>query len=121
MFLVEAGSGTNKGYPTAKDLGAAIRRGELGPQARIYHRSTDRWLPITVHPEYRKAAAEREELSGRQLRGRKWTFLEGARGADPSSDQAAGDPASGPQLIPGDPSPSWLGSTVRRIRGLGQR
>ncbi len=46
---------------------------------------------------------------------------EGARGADPSSDQAAGDPASGPQLIPGDPSPSWLGSTVRRIRGLGQR
>jgi hypothetical protein len=121
MFLVEAGSGMNKGYATASELGAAIRRGELGPQARIYHRATDRWLPLTVHPEYRKAAAEREERSGRELRGRQWTFMKTGRGTDAAPDQAPGDSASGPLLIPGDPAPSWLGSTVRRIRGLGQR
>ena len=117
MFVVEPGSGKNKGFATARELGAAIRRGELGPEARIYHRATDRWLPITVHPEYRRAAAEREASSARELQQRQWTFL-----ADPAAAQrrAAGgeEGRDGPVLIPGDPSPSWLGSTVRRLRSL---
>jgi hypothetical protein len=77
MFVVEPGSGKNKGYSSARELGAAIRRGELGPQARIYHRATDRWLPITVHPEYRKVAAERR-LSAARDAGQAWTFLPGS-------------------------------------------
>ena len=74
-LVVEPGTGKSRGYANAHELGAAIRRGELGPQARIYHRATDRWLPITVHPEYRRAAAEREEMGALTLQQRQWTFL----------------------------------------------
>ena len=116
MFVVEPGTGKNKGYATARELGAAIRRGELGPQAKIYHRATDRWLPITVHPEYRRAAAEREETSGMALQQRRWTFLPESERQAAAAQSARGD--GGPTLIPGDPSPSWLGSTMRRLRGL---
>ena len=120
MFVVEPGSGKNKGYSSARELGAAIRRGELGPRARIYHRATDRWLPITVHPEYRKVAAERERLGALEMQSRHWTFLPGSapdETGDPARERAP-QPAGGPQLIPGDPSPSWLGSTFRRLRSL---
>ncbi len=119
MFVVEPGSGKNKGYASARELGAAIRRGELGPQARIYHRATDRWLPITVHPEYRRAAAEREQRSARELQGRQWTFLHDSAHGNGSAVPGPSSPAgSGPALIPGDPEPSWLGMTFRRLRNL---
>lgn len=119
MFVVEPGPGKNNGYSSARELGAAIRRGEVGPQARIYHRSTDRWLPITVHPEFRKVAAERERQGAIDLRGRRWTFLPGSPSEEPvGMPQLTGQPAAGPQLIPGDPSPTWLGSTFRRLRSL---
>lgn len=120
MFVVEPGSGKHKGYATVRELGAAIRRGDLGPQARIYHRATDRWLPITVHPEYRKAAAEREQRTARELQARQWTFLPGTRREPPMHFQArpAADHGPGPVLIPGDPQPSWLGSTFRRLRSI---
>jgi hypothetical protein len=119
MFVVEQGSGKNKGYATAGELGAAIRRGELGPQAKIYHRATDRWLPITVHPEYRRAAAEREEINALELQHRQWTFLPEAERQ--AAAEAARTGAVAPGLIPGDPRPSWFGSTVRRLRGLAHR
>ena len=117
MFVVEPGSGKNKGYPSARELGAAIRRGELGPEARIYHRATDRWLPITVHPEYRKVAAEREQESAAHLQGRRWTFLPESR-PEARESQPPAQPAAGPQLIAGDPESSWLGATLRRLRGI---
>lgn len=115
MFVVEPGSGRNRAYASARELGAAIRRGELGPHARIYHRSTDRWLPITVHPEYRRVAAEREQRIARELQSRQWTFLADARREAAAAAREVGDEAL---LIPGDPQPSWLGSTFRRLRSL---
>ena len=121
MFVVEPGSGKNKGYASANELGAAIRRGELGPQARIYHRTTDRWLPITVHPEYRRVAAEQERRSLTHLHSRRWTFLPHQAVQDGRAAVTAGpasEPVPGPQLIPGDPSASWLGTTFRRLRTL---
>ena len=127
MFVVEPGSGKNKGYASAQELGAAIRRGELGPHARIYHRATDRWLPITVHPEYRRVAAERERESAAELAGRRWTFLptrtEDSAPAPAGTSHAARPTApragpAGPGLIPGDREASWLGATVRRLRGI---
>jgi hypothetical protein len=118
MFVVEPGSGKNRGYATAEELGAAIRRGELGPKARIYHRATDRWLPITVHPEYRRVAAEREQMSARQLQGRQWTFLPGSGDTATAPRAPLPDAAAKPGPAARERWPSWLGSTVRRLRGL---
>jgi hypothetical protein len=122
MFLVEPAAGRQKIYDSALDLGAAVRRGELGPEARIYHRATDRWLPITMHPEYRKAAADRERHHAMELKARKWTFLSPDAEDDGGAVGPAGSQAAeSPVLIPGDPPRSWLGSTMRRLRSLAHR
>jgi len=91
MFLVEPASGQRCQYPSAQALGAAIRRGELGPQALIFHKTRNRWLPITVHPEYRKVAPT----------------------APPGPE-----PPRMPFLIPGDGEPSWLGAAFRHLMHL---
>ena len=121
MFLVEPESGQRRHYSSAQALGAAIRRGELGPTARIFHEAADRWLPITVHPEYRKAESEWDEGSADKLKGRRWTFLHGSPretdGPAPASPPPA-DPASVPLLIPSDEEPSWLGSAFRHLLQL---
>jgi hypothetical protein len=75
MFLVEPEEGLRWQYGSAGALGDAIRRGELGPRARIFHRARRQWLPITVHPEYRKAESSWVESSGGEWRERRWTFL----------------------------------------------
>jgi hypothetical protein len=120
MFVVEPGAGKTKLYSSAQEFGAAIRRSELGPEARIYHRSTGRWLPITVHPEYRKIAAEREQLSALELQARQWTFLPDTRpGCATMGEPRRPSPsATGPVLFAGDPEPSWLGTTFRKLRNL---
>ena len=119
MFIVEPGEGNTEEYPSARELYAAIQRGDLGPQARIYHRSTAQWLPITVHPEYRKVAAERERVSVLEFQSRHWTFLPDARSQYVAYDETQGGVAAAPlMLIPGDPEPSWLGTAVRTLRRL---
>jgi len=54
MYLVEIKPDTEVLYRSVHDLADAIRSGAVGPQARIYHRNSGIWVPITVHPEYRK-------------------------------------------------------------------
>ncbi len=120
MYLVEPEAGQRCHYTSARALGAAIRRGELGPQARIFHQTSDRWLPITVHPEYRRAESEWEESSARQLRARRWTFLaERSRTEEtkPESPHSA-SPVAVPMLVSDEPETSWLGSAFRSLRQL---
>jgi hypothetical protein len=117
MFLVEPEPGQRCHYSSARALGAAIRRGELGPQARIFHQASNQWLPITVHPEYRQAESEWEQGSIHRLRTRGWTFFpEQPAESDPLLAIAPPpEPAPGPVLIPGDGEPSWLGSAFRHL------
>jgi hypothetical protein len=122
MFLVEPRAGERCHYPSARALGAAIRRGELGPHARIFHQTTSRWLPITVHPEYRQLELERQELSARIFEDRQWTFL--ARRPEPSNSEGLFAPIPGPRIAPRmvmihrEQPPSWLGLAVRRVLQL---
>ena len=121
MFLVEA-SGQRCSYRSAGALGEAIRRGEVGPQARIFHRRTQRWLPITVHPEYRKVESAREAVNS-QWREWEWTFL-AQRPVHEPEPQAQPQPGTfGPiprrssasmVLVPGGGRRSWLGA-LRRV------
>ena len=121
MFLVEPRSGERCHYPSARALAAAIRRGELGPQARIFHQATNRWLSITVHPEYRLAELDRQDLAGERWSQRQWTFL--AQRPEVASEPAADGlfapiPSTKPPTIimmPGKPAPSRLGLAFRRF------
>ncbi len=120
MFLVEPESGQRCHYRSAGALGAAIRRRELGPQARIFHQTANRWLPITVHPEYRKAEADWEEVNARRWHQRQWTFLAERPDGAPDAMFAPipAHPASTLVLIPGGSGSSWLGLALRRLLQL---
>ena len=121
MFLVEPASGQRCHFNSARALGSAIRRGDLGPQARIFHQTSGRWLPITVHPEYRKVESEVEESSSRSLHGRRWTFLPErprSAGAGPAPSSKAGAPVEIPMLVPGEADESWLGTAFRSLKHL---
>ena len=121
MFLVEPESGQRWQYGSAGALGAAIRRGELGPRARIFHRTTKRWLPITVHPEYRKVESAREEAYGQQWQDRQWTFLAQRPIGELPTDTfqpIPARPSSTMVLIPDGGQRSWLGA-LRRLLPFG--
>jgi hypothetical protein len=121
LFLVEPESGQRCHYSSARALGVAIRRGDLGPQAKIFHQASSQWLPISVHPEYRKAESDWEEGSARQLRARRWTFLSEtpAENNRPVSESMTPDyPGKVPILVPGEGERSWLGSAVRHLLHL---
>lgn len=92
MILIELDTGDEELFKSSEELGAAIRRGAIGPNSRIYHRRSAHWLPITVHPEFRKVAAERANQPLPPLKRRQWTFL----APDAEDEQLALDPSPSP-------------------------
>jgi hypothetical protein len=56
MFLVEIEAGREELFESVDSLSAAIRRAEVGPQSRIFHRASSSWISITLHPEFKKVA-----------------------------------------------------------------
>jgi hypothetical protein len=115
-------------YNSAADLTQAVRQGAIGPNARIFHRRSGQWLPITEHPAYRQTQVEAPQEPLPPLRRRHWTFLAGPSG---SKDEAGGHAApqgtapSKPDTAPGDGAPGrpqrrgWatsLRAAVSRIR-----
>jgi hypothetical protein len=121
MFLVEPVSGRTCNYRSAVALGEAIRRGEVGPRARIFHRTTQQWLPITVHPEYRKVESARETLNS-QWREWEWTFLARRPVHEPEQQAAPGTfrpiprrSSSDMVLMPAAGRRSWFGALKRLI------
>jgi hypothetical protein len=71
MYLVELRPGKEELYRTGDDLAAAIRSGEVDGHSRIYHRSTSKWISITLHPQYKAIVAEKPAPSA----DRSWTYL----------------------------------------------
>jgi hypothetical protein len=59
MYLVELRPGKEELYRTGDDLAAAIRSGEVDGHSRIYHRSTSKWISITLHPQYKAIIAQK--------------------------------------------------------------
>jgi hypothetical protein len=77
MYLVDLGSGKETLFRSGKELAEAIRGGIVGEQSRIYHRARATWLPITVHPEYRRITDEHPAVSQTPSIQRQWTFMRG--------------------------------------------
>jgi hypothetical protein len=75
MYLVEIESGREALYDSVPALAAAIRRGEVGPESRIFHRTSSRWISVTLHPVFRKAAAARNREPLPPLARSHWTFF----------------------------------------------
>jgi hypothetical protein len=72
MYLVELRPGREELYRTGDDLAAAIRSGEVDGHSRIYHRSTSKWISITLHPQYKAIVADKPTKAADRTG---WTYL----------------------------------------------
>ncbi len=109
MYLVEIEAGKEQLFPSVDDLASAIRRGDVGPRSRIFHRASSSWVSIMVHPEYRKAAADLASAPLPPLARTQWTFF----GLEPRGREFDEEPAS----QSADASPTKL-ETRRSWRSL---
>src|SRR4051812_531246 len=123
MYLVELRPGKEELYRTGDELAAAIRSGDVDIQSRIYHRATSKWISITMHPQYKAIAAQRqpEPAPLPPLERTSWTFfnaaaetLEGAADSEPSADDDT--PRSG--RSEGGPMHPWRRPLALSVTGL---
>ena len=55
MYRIEVAAGEETVFRTIEELAIGIRNGVVTPRARIYHHASQKWLPIGLHPHYKKA------------------------------------------------------------------
>ena len=60
MFRVRLASGEEVVFQSVEELAQGIRSGAISASALLFHTKADRWVPITVHPQY-SAARERAD------------------------------------------------------------
>lgn len=98
MYLVELRPGKEELYRTGDDLTAAILSGEVDGHSRIYHRSTSKWISITLHPQYKAIVAEKP---ARHADRNDWTYLtDQAETLESSVSEPEGRPDSVSQTEP---------------------
>jgi hypothetical protein len=110
MYLVELKSDSDKEevYHNVEQFTAAIRRGEVSSQSRIYHRAASMWIPVTLHPQFRKIAAELAAESTPPLLRTQWTFYRANPPDEPVPHEAGEDqPSSGDTATKAMPARSW--------------
>jgi len=100
MYLIELKPGKEAVYGTLTDFVEAVRRGEIGWQARIYHRAKSMWVPVTVHPHFRKLAG-RAAAQASVLPRDQWTFFPAEPGRETQSRQPAQVISDGSQPVSG--------------------
>jgi hypothetical protein len=113
MFLVEIETGREALYHSVNALAAAIRRGEVGPQSRIFHRASSSWISITLHPEFKKAAATRGSEPLPPLARSQWTFF----GVEPKGREIDEPPATNRDAVQTTAKPSEGRSRLRGLLG----
>lgn len=55
MYRIEVAPGEETVFRTIDELAVGIRNGVITPRSRIYHNASQKWLPIGLHPHYKKA------------------------------------------------------------------
>ena len=117
MYLVELRPGKEELYRTTEELAAAIRKGDVDAQSRIYHRATSKWISVTLHPQFKAIIAERSALP--PLERTNWTFFNDSAddlaGASPEAGEAGEPTESDP--TPADPSAPWRRPLALSITG----
>jgi hypothetical protein len=117
MYLVERRPGNEVLYRSPAELAAAIDRGEVDSQSRIFHRATSTWISITLHPHFRAKAAERSREPLPPLARKSWTFFAVEARSDGPLDEAAVSPDPGP--IDGQQEDELKPQPRRRARRFG--
>jgi len=113
MYLVELRPGKEELYRTGDDLAAAIRSGEVDGHSRIYHRSTSKWISITLHPQYKAIVAQKP---AKPVDREGWTYLTDQA---ESLEGSAADPDAGDAKRDGDDGDSpWRRPITLGISGL---
>ncbi len=128
MYLIEIHPGTEILYHSVEELRAAIHSGQVTSQARIYHRNSAMWVPITVHPEYKKATAEGEPLGLPRIKRKRWTFFASGDAEEPGTAPPRATGNNGetkaesepyPMLVPQGSKPRFrqlVRGAMRRLR-----
>jgi hypothetical protein len=116
MYLVELRPGKEELYRTGDELAAAIRSGDVDMHSRIYHRSTSKWISVTLHPQYKAIVAERPAAPPLPpLERATWTFF------NDSADALAGasdTPGQALDMKDGDDTdPNWRRPLALSITG----
>jgi hypothetical protein len=89
MFLVEIEPGREVLYHSVDALAEAIRNGDVSPRSRILHRASSSWISITLHPEFKRVAAQRHSEPLPPLARTRWTFF----GTEPKGREIDETPA----------------------------
>jgi hypothetical protein len=55
MYRIEVAVGEVTVFRTIEEMAIGIRNGVITARARIYHHASQKWLPIGLHPHYKKA------------------------------------------------------------------
>jgi hypothetical protein len=55
MYRIEVAAGEVTVFRTIEEMAIGIRNGVITARARIYHHASQKWLPIGLHPHYKKA------------------------------------------------------------------
>jgi hypothetical protein len=116
MYLVELRPGKEELYRTGDELAAAIRSGDVDMHSRIYHRSTSKWISVTLHPQYKAIVAERPAAPPMPpLERSTWTFFNDSADALAGASDA---PAQTLDLKDGDDTdPNWRRPLALSITG----
>jgi hypothetical protein len=96
MYRIRLATGEEAVYRTVQELAQAVASGMVSPDAEVYHKAANRWLPINTHPDYRAA------------------MVTGSRTAISPAISIPGPPAEGapPAPAPGPPSGKTPALTV---------
>lgn len=85
MYRIRLTSGEEAVFRTVDELAMGIHSGVIEREALIYHKKSDKWLPIHLHPDYKAALAHRPAMAAELAFG-------------PSGEHAA--PARSPEEAP---------------------
>jgi hypothetical protein len=116
MYLIELTTGKEALYRSEDEFTAAIRRGEVGPTSRIYHRAASAWIPVTFHPHFRKIATERASGPAWPMPRKEWTFLQAEPGTEDAVAAVPQSAAPEAVLPATGPTRGWRSMFGRLVR-----
>lgn len=120
MYRIMLESGEEAVLENIEDLLYAIGSGVVSNTAQIYHAQAEKWLPITVHPDYKRAT---QIIGGQSAhptsRNRTSDTTRRTRWARESKPDRPTPPPSLPPELPAEtPKPSWRRPHSKSLDGL---